>query len=392
MSTTHAEGSVKVAVIGVGLVGTEFVNQLLSFPSPSPFRLVALQSSKKLLSNPDGLLELTLSNWKGTFDQTKEMENLPKTAEEKRDQLHRCIKGLSKLVKLGQRVVLVDNTSDEIVAGSYPVALGYGIDVITPNKKAFSGSAALYSDILCVASNGSGAEFLNESTVGAGLPIISTLKGLVGTGDKIRKIEGVFSGTMSYIFNKFSTGEAGGDNFSEVVFEAKKAGYTEPDPREDLNGADVARKLTILYRTIISHAVDPQSLKDSELLVEGFKEVNPFSLVPEGLESVSLQDFMDGLPKSDAKFSKTREDAAKDGKVLRYVGVVDLTDPSKPVIKAGLEQYPKNHAFATSLQGSDNIIMFHTERYGGRPLIVQGAGAGAAVTAMGVMSDLLKLA
>jgi len=293
--------------------------------------------------------------------------------------LPQLTRDLAKLVTPGQRVVLVENTSSEEVAALYPSFLKAGIDVITPNKKAYSGELSLYDSIL-TASLESGARFLNESTVGAGLPIISTLKDLVATGDKVKKIEGVFSGTMSYIFNEFSTGSSTGPSFSSVVTIAREKGYTEPHPADDLNGADVARKLTILSRTIPAMRT---------ALPSGYKSVQTASLVPSELQNITSGDeFIKRLPEFDARFDNMRKEASAEGKVLRYVGVIDATTGE---IKAALEKYPNTHPFATSLGGSDNIIMFHTERYGARPLIVEGAGAGAAVTAMGVMSDLLKL-
>jgi len=168
---------------------------------------------------------------------------------------------------------------------------------------------------------------------------------------------------------------------------ARDKGYTEPHPADDLNGADVARKLTILTR-LLGQTTPP-------LLPDGYASVPTLSLIPPSLalSSVPTGDaFLDALQAHDAHFGALRAEAAASQGVLRYVGViaVDPKDGSLSV-KASLERYPTSHPFATSLGGSDNIIMFHTERYGARPLIIQGAGAGAAVTAMGVLSDLLKL-
>jgi len=226
---------------------------------------------------------------------------------------------------------------------------------------------------------------LGESTVGAGLPIISTLKELLMTGDKVHKIEGVFSGTMSYIFNEFSTGKSEGSSFSSIVSVAREKGYTEPHPADDLNGYDVARKLTILSRTVSTYTSTPTSLP----VLQSFLSVKRTSLIPPALDGIPTGDeFLKRLPEFDEEFSGLRKKASEQGKVLRYVGVVDIVNGE---VRAGLEEYPVDHPFATSLGGSDNIIMFHTERYGARPLIVQGAGAGAGVTAMGVLGDLLKL-
>jgi len=292
---------------------------------------------------------------------------------------------LAQLVAEKERVALVDNTSSDDIAGMYPVWLKAGINVVTPNKKAFSGDAELFAKILS-ASQESGAKFFNEATVGAGLPVIAPLKDLVATGDKIIKIEGVFSGTMSYIFNNYSTGNPDGPAFSSVVAVAREKGYTEPHPADDLNGFDVARKLTILSRLISSAPSLSPSILPS---LQSFTSVKTASLIPSALEGIPTGDeFIKRLPEFDEEFDKLRKEASKENKVLRFVGIVDVAGGQ---VRAGLEKYPADHPFATSLGGSDNIIMFHTERYSPRPLIVQGAGAGAAVTAMGVLGDLLKL-
>ncbi|KAH9478570.1 putative homoserine dehydrogenase [Psilocybe cubensis] len=371
-ASTH-QPKILVAVVGVGLVGSELINQLLSIPPPlSPFKLVSLTSSSRSLftgkESPIGPND----SWKSLLASSKAPADLKALTEQ-----------LKQLVGEKERVALVDNTSSEEVAAFYPTWLKEGINVVTPNKKAFSGDADLYSKILS-ASRESGAKFLNEATVGAGLPVIAPLKELLATGDKIIKIEGVFSGTMSYIFNNFSTGTPEGPAFSSVVAIAREKGYTEPHPADDLNGFDVARKLTILSR-LISSMPSGSSLPS----LQSFASVQTASLIPPALEGIPTGDeFIKRLPEFDDEFAKLRVEASKENKVLRFVGVVDVAGGQ---VRAGLEKYPTDHPFATSLGGSDNIIMFHTERYSPRPLIVQGAGAGAAVTAMGVLGDLLKL-
>ncbi|KAG1729248.1 homoserine dehydrogenase-domain-containing protein [Suillus lakei] len=318
----------QVAVVGVGGVGTQVVEQLIANPIYG-FQVRMLQSTEGLCINP--------AAWKDALNTSETPVDLS------------VVKStLQELVKQGEK------TCD--VAEMYPALLSAGINVVTPNKKAFSGEAS------------KSGRYLHESTVGAGLPIISTLRDLVETGDKVVKIEGVFSGTMSYIFNNFSSG------------------YTEPNPADDLNGADVARKLAILAR-IIPEMKDEQG---NFPLLHGYQSVETTSLIQDAPASAvsSGDEFMKWLPEQDAHFSQMREQAANESSVLRYVGVVDVKNK---VVKAELAKYPKTHPFATSLGGSDNIIMFHTERYGKRPLIVQGAGAGNDVTAMGVMSDVLKL-
>ncbi|KAF8903335.1 aspartate kinase homoserine dehydrogenase [Gymnopilus junonius] len=364
-----------VAVVGVGLVGSEFIDQLLSIPSQvSPFKLISLTSSSRTLFVGKESPIAPDAPWKSLLAASSAPPDLKELTAR-----------LTQLVAEKERVALIDNTSSEAVAALYPTWLKEGVNVITPNKKAFSGDVELYSEIL-KASRESGAKFLNEATVGAGLPVIAPLKELVATGDKIKKIEGVFSGTMSYIFNEFSTGKPDGPAFSSVVAIAKDKGYTEPHPADDLNGFDVARKLTILSRTISSAPTSTPSTLPS---LQSFASVKIESLIPAPLEGIPTgEEFLKRLPEFDEEFAKLRTEASKENKVLRFVGVVDVAGGQ---VKAGLEKYPVDHPFATSLGGSDNIVMFHTERYSPRPLIIQGAGAGAAVTAMGVLGDLLKL-
>ncbi|KDQ09100.1 hypothetical protein BOTBODRAFT_179277 [Botryobasidium botryosum FD-172 SS1] len=360
---------VHVAVVGVGLVGTELVEQIakLATAAPRAVHVIYMSSSSRVLYD-SRFAPLDLSVWRQQFTQASAAP-----------QIYVLPTVLKSAASGGKRVVLVDCTSSDDIAAKYPDFLNVGIHVVTPNKKAFSGSLALYDEI-AGASRATGAKFLNEATVGAGLPIIGTLKDLIATGDKVLKIEGVLSGTLSYIFNEFSTTTGSAGSFSSIVKAAKQKGYTEPHPAEDLSGFDVSRKLTILSRLI-------PSLRSA--LPNGFRSVATTSLVPEPLKFVpGSEEFMRRLPDHDAHFEKLRAEAFEEGMVLRFVGVIDV---EKREIKAGLEKYPFSHPFATSLSGSDNIIAFHTERYSPRPLIIQGAGAGAAVTAMGVLSDILKV-
>jgi len=269
---------------------------------------------------------------------------------------------------------LVDNTSSQDVADKYPSFLASGISIVTPNKKAFSGSYKLWQDIFSAAES-SGAKVYHESSVGAGLPVISTLKDLVDTGDKVEKIEGVFSGTMSFLFNSFAPTEGKGGKWSAEVKKAKDLGYTEPDPRDDLNGLDVARKLTILARLVGLPVESPTSFPVQ-------------SLIPKELETCSSgAEFMERLHEFDSEMEETKKDAEKEGKVVRFVGSIDVKSKQ---VKVGLAKFDKSHPIA-ALKGSDNIISFYTKRYGANPLNVQGAGAGGEVTAMGVSGDLLKV-
>jgi homoserine dehydrogenase len=208
-------------------------------------------------------------------------------------------------------LVLIDCTASDEVPKHYPRILKENISIVTPNKKGVSGSLKLFNEIQ-EAIQDRQARLFYEATVGAGLPVISTLQDLHESGDSIHRIEGIFSGTLSYIFNEFGSGDA---KFSQVVQQAKEKGYTEPDPRDDLNGMDVARKLTILGRTIGMEIEGPPS--SSIFPVQ--------SLIPPALERAQSGDeFVSGLPAYDAGFDEERVTAKNEGKVLRYVGSINV--------------------------------------------------------------------
>ncbi|MFO0728962.1 MAG: bifunctional aspartate kinase/homoserine dehydrogenase I [Myxococcota bacterium] len=263
---------------------------------------------------------------------------------------------------------ILDCTASLEPAGRYLRWLEAGIHVITPNKKANSGPLEQYLALQETKRRG-GAHYLYEATVGAGLPIIQTLRDLRETGDEIRSIEGILSGTLAYLFNVFD----GSRPFSEILLDAKQKGYTEPDPRDDLSGMDVARKLIILGREM------GLRLALEDVRVEG--------LVPEALVALDLPSFLRRASELDAPM-KERLGAAKErGAVLRYVGRLD---PARGA-SVGLMELPESHAFA-NIALTDNVVRFQTARYSNNPLIVQGPGAGPAVTAGGVFGDLLRLA
>ncbi|KAI0152615.1 homoserine dehydrogenase-domain-containing protein [Xylariaceae sp. FL1272] len=353
---------VSIAIIGAGGVGKCFLNQLaaLAVRRPTPkLNLCYISTSKKALFNndyalnTDNVLQQLSSSPNGPFALTMLAEYLANAP---------------------SKAILVDNTSSQDVADAYPLFLSRGISIVTPNKKAFSGSYKLWQDIFTAAGT-SGAKVYHESSCGAGLPIISTIKDLIDTGDEITKIEGVFSGTMSFLFNSFAPLDGQGGQWSAEVKKAKELGYTEPDPRDDLNGLDVARKLTILARY-------------AGLPVESPTSFPVQSLIPKELESVSSGDeFLEKLPQFDAQMEDIKASAQAQGKVVRFVGSIDVASQS---VKVGLEMFDRSHPIA-ALKGSDNIISFYTKRYGSNPLIIQGAGAGGEVTAMGVTSDLIKV-
>ncbi len=264
--------------------------------------------------------------------------------------------------------VIIDCSASTEVAGRYADWLGAGIHVVTPNKKAHSGPLSYY-DQLREIRHRHNARFLYETTVGAGLPVIGTLRDLRETGDEIHSIEGILSGTLAYLFNVYD----GSRPFSAIVREARDAGYTEPDPRDDLSGMDVARKLIILGREL------GMRLELEDLEVE--------SLIPAGLEAGSVDEFLAALPDHDEHMAERWRRAREAGEVLRYVGRLGSGDGAS----VRLESLPATHAFA-NINLTDNIVRFQSARYSENPLVVQGPGAGPAVTAAGVFADLLRLA
>src|SRR5690606_37034655 len=263
--------------------------------------------------------------------------------------------------------VFVDCTSSEEVTDHYESILVSNVSIVTPNKKANSGSLARYQLLRSTAFR-RGVKFLYETNVGAGLPVINTMNDLLLSGDKVISIEAVLSGTLNYIFSTF----VGGRRFSDVVREAKANGYTEPDPRDDLNGMDVARKILILAREA------GWELEPSHIRVE--------NLVPESCRGdMSVSEFLDCLAEHDDHFDAMRLEAEREGKKLRYMAV--LRDGA---VTIGLTGVDVKHQFY-SLSGTDNIILLTTERYHERPMVIRGPGAGAAVTAAGVFADIIRI-
>ncbi len=286
-----ATSGINVAIIGVGLVGTSVIQQLTTVSGlSSKLHIVALQNSKKtLLSTPSfpSLLVALLTGSRSSPTAPPRLLLCP-TWSWSCKRLHAIpAVTLPLLTTLPMRKL---PPSTEFLAA--------GLSIVTPNKKAFSGPIELYDNILKYKSNdvagSKGPLVYQESTVGAGLPIISSLVDLINTGDEITKIEGVFSGTLSYIFNEFSTPKGGDKKFSDIVKFAKENGYTEPHPNDDLSGSDVARKLAILSRLV-------PELKDA--LPQGYLSVPTKSLTPEPLASVaSGEEYVQRLPEFDTDF------------------------------------------------------------------------------------------
>lgn len=262
--------------------------------------------------------------------------------------------------------LIVDCSGSDAVAARYPEWLAMGIHVVTPSKHAGSGDWARYRAIREAEKRG--GLFRYEATVGAGLPVIQTLRSLLDTGDALTGIEGVLSGTLAWLFNRYD----GSVPFSELVAEAKALGYTEPDPRDDLSGTDVARKLVILAR----EAGASLSLGDVDIE----------SLVPASLRDVTREEFLSRMHELDAPMQARLDAARAQGRSLRYLAQLDANG----VARVGLAMPEPGHASLSS-RLTDNLIQFRTRRYAHNPLVVQGPGAGADVTAAGVFGDILAI-
>ena len=349
--------TLSVGLIGPGTVGRVLLDQIASQRERLreqfnlDLRVRGILGSRRMaLAETD----LDLRNWQEQF-----------AASEQRGDLARFIEHVH--VDYLPHTVIIDCTASEEIAARYAEWLRAGIHVITPNKKANSAALSYYRE-LQAARRAGGAHFLYEATVGAGLPVVHTLRDLRETGDEVTQIEGIFSGTLAYLFNIYD----GSTAFSDIVREARQRGFTEPDPREDLSGMDVARKLIILGREM------GLGLELADVCLE--------SLVPAGLEHGSIEEFMARLPDSDASMHERFEQARAKGKVLRYLGRLQADGHAT----VGLAELDTRHPFA-NIALTDNVVRFATRRYRDNPLIVQGPGAGPEVTAGGVFADLLRL-
>ena len=350
--------TISIGLIGTGLIGGTFLNQLkrrldlLREERGIDLRVRGIANSRKMRLD-DRRLEL--QDWKAELNQSTLAFDIERFVEH----IHAAHL---------PHAVIIDATASDTLPAFYEGWLARGINIITPNKKGNAGPLADYRSLRETARTHQ-RYFLYETNVGAGLPVIHTLRDLLETGDEIVRIEGVLSGTLSYIFNCCD----GTRPFSEIVREAHAQGFTEPDPREDLTGLDVARKLIILAR-------------EMGLAVE-LNQVEIESLVPEELRSASAEKFLNQLAGHDRRMNELLRASRARDRVLRYVGVVE----SDGRLSAGLREYAADHAFA-NLKGGDNIVSFQTRRYHTEPLIVRGPGAGPEVTAAGVFADLLRLA
>lgn len=348
--------TLNVFVAGTGNIGATFFEQLkqqhdfLLENNDLEIKIIGICNSRKQLVRSEGL---SLEHWQSDLQRQgrpADFEIFVRLMEELN--LPNC--------------VFVDNTASQVLPDYYERIFSANISIVTCNKIANSGSYQQYFR-LKTAARKYGVDFLYETNVGAGLPIVRVLQDLLLSGDRILKIEAILSGTISYLFNNYNNSRT----FYEVVRQAHDLGYTEPDPRDDLNGTDFIRKMLILGR-------------DAGYPIEA-DEVSMVSIMPKAcLEASTVDAFYQQLALSESHFESMKNEAEAAGKVLRYIGKLE-----EGKVNISLEMVGSEHPFF-HLSGSDNIIAFTTERYKDRPLLVRGPGAGAAVTAAGVFADLVK--
>ena len=349
--------SLNLYIVGTGLIGGTLLKQIkrqygyFYDKRYLNINIVALANSKKMMFDENGL---NLDHWKETLVEQGDSMDIAAFVKK------------MKALNLPNSI-FVDNTSSKAISDHYEEVLNASISVVTPNKLANSDSYDRYLELQEIALK-KGVKFLYETNVGAGLPVISTLRDLILSGDQIYKIDGILSGTISFIFNSFE----GDKKFSEVVKEAKRLGYTEPDPRDDLNGMDMARKILILSREA------GISLELKDIMME--------PLLPEAcFKADTVEDFFKELEKIDDMMEEKMKAAQKEGKKLRYIAGLEN---DKAFIK--LEAVGPDSLFY-AVSGSDNIIAYTSERYHDKPLVIKGPGAGAEVTAAGVFAEIISI-
>ncbi|MFT5892283.1 MAG: homoserine dehydrogenase [Dokdonia sp.] len=346
---------INIAIFGIGNVGNTLIKQIIEFNKKSKnttLNVFAIANSK---------LALFQNNATGGWSANFETQAQPYTLED----VYAFAKAHSY-----KNLLAVDVTASPDFVNNYIGLVENGFHIVTANKIANTLTYDFYQELRKTLEVNH-KKFLYETNVGAGLPIIETIKNLYESGEEIHKIRGVFSGSLSYLFNTFSAEEK---SFSEILLEADALGLTEPDPREDLSGNDVARKLLILGREVG--------------LIKEFQDVKVESLVPEELNGkTTLPQFRENIKTLDAIFATTKSKLGTD-EVLRHVGELNLQTNE---LEVKLVQESKATALGQT-KGADAVFEIYTESYGEQPLVIQGAGAGKAVTARGVLGDILKIA
>ena len=343
-------------VTGIGNVGSKFLEQVeqqhefLKEHFKLNLSVVGISNSRKMYFDSNGI---DLANWK-TLLEDGEPAN--------KELFFEKTKGLNM-----RNSIFVDNTANATIADTYANYLENNIGVVTCNKIACADEFEHYQQLKRL-SRKYNAPFLFETNVGAGLPIIDTLNHLIASGDRVKSIQAVLSGSLNFVFNSFNDDTT----FREVVERAMQEGYTEPDPKIDLSGIDVARKILILAR-------------ESGNVLE-LSDIENKSFLPKAcLDTKTNEDFLESLATHQAHFAAMYEAAKKENARLKYVATFENGKAS-----VGLQQIPKGHDFY-NLEGSDNIVLFYTDRYAQQPMIVKGAGAGAAVTASGIFADIIRI-
>ena len=347
---------INLFISGVGNVGKSLINQIkkqkkhIESTLNLKLNVIGLSNSKKMNFYKTGI---DLNNWKTFLNEGYKSNPVD---------FFEAIKSLNL-----RNSVFVDITASELVASTYADYLKQSISVIACNKIACSSEIEYYLELKQL-SHKYNVPFLFETNVGAGLPVIDTLKHLINSGDQINTIHAVLSGSLNYIFNNFNRNTS----FYDIVRQAQKEGYTEPDPRIDLSGVDVARKLLILAR------------ESGELMNINEIENDSF-LTKECMNAVSVEAFYEKLKSEEAHYQKLFSSAESNKCQLKYVA-----EYKKGVAKVGLKEIPEGHPFY-NLEGKDNIVMFYTNRYNDQPMIIKGAGAGSEVTASGLFADIIRI-
>ncbi|MBL1215238.1 MAG: bifunctional aspartate kinase/homoserine dehydrogenase I [Ignavibacteriae bacterium] len=345
-------------LLGPGLVGSALIQYIKEHKDyahkelHTKFNLVGIANSKKMIFNSSGL---NIEDWKNELETNGVDSNVEKF--------------ITEMKKLNMaNTIFVDCTASNIAVPHYVSILNSSISIATPNKTANSGTLHDYK-LLRQAAKRHNVQFRYGTNVGAALPVITTLQDLINCGEEIISVEGVFSGTLSYLFNSFT----GDKKFSEIILEAKANGFTEPDPRDDLNGLDVARKLLILTREIGA------DLELSDISIE--------NLVPEEArgKDINVEKFYEILKQHDENFSMRKKEAEKKGKVLRYIAKY-----GKGIAEVRLKEAGPEEA-AYSLKGADNVFAIRTKNFFDQPLTISGRGAGATFTASGIYADILRI-